>query len=168
MWRREWTIDNEFPQMDNEFPQITNNNANNKSKLLEAELCYKIQGAVYNVTNKYGSGLKEQIYQKALVEELIKQNLQFEQQKRIIIYSLDSGKSLGVYVPDFIIENKVILEIKASNITTRQDINQQRSYLRASIYEIGYLVNFGTPKLDIRRSIYTNNRKSFIVKIIRD
>ena len=81
-------------------------------------------------------------YQKALAEEFIKRNLNFEQQKRITIYSLDSGKPLGVYVPDFVIANKIILEIKASNITIRQDINQQRAYLGVSIYEIGYLVNF--------------------------
>lgn len=113
--------------------------------LLEPELCYRIQGAIFNVANKYGKGLKEQIYQKALSGEFLKQKLKFEQQKHIKIYSLDSGKSLGVYVPDFVIENKIILEIKSSNFTTRRDVNQQRSYLKASTYEIGYLANFGTP-----------------------
>ena len=140
----------------------------NKDKILEADLCYKLQGAIYNVANKYGKGLKEQIYQKALAEEFTKQGLKFEQQKHINIYSLDTGKSLGVYVPDFVMEDKVIIEIKSSNFTTRQDINQQRSYLKASIYEIGYLANFGTSKLDIRRSIYTNDRKSFIVLLRKD
>jgi len=42
-------------------------------------------------------------------------------------------------------------------------VSQQRSYLKASIYEIGYLTNFNTNKLDIQRSIFTNNRKPFIV-----
>lgn len=135
--------------------------------LLEPELSYKIQGAIYNVANKYGTGLKEQIYQKALAEELTKQGLQFEPQKHINIYSLDTGKSLGVYVPDFVIKDKVIIEIKSSNFTTRQDIDQQHSYLKASTYEIGYLVNFGTPKLDIRRSIYTNDRKPFIALLYK-
>ncbi|TSC95007.1 MAG: hypothetical protein CEN87_19 [Parcubacteria group bacterium Licking1014_1] len=139
-----------------ESPQITNKN------LLEADLCYKIQGAIFNVVNKYGKGFKENIYQKALVEEFIKQNISFEQQKRINIYSLDTGKPLGVYIPDFIIDNKVVLEIKASNFTTKQDISQQRSYLRASTYEIGYLVNFNSSELDIQRSIYTNDRKPFM------
>ncbi len=149
--------------MNDEFTLITND----KIKLFEPELCYEIQGAAYAVANKYGSGLKEQIYQKALAEEFTKRNLKFEQQKRITIYSLDSGKPLGVYAPDFVIEDKVILEIKASNFTTHQDINQQRSYLKASNYEIGYLVNFGIANLDIKRSIYTNDRKSFIVKLER-
>lgn len=109
--------------------------------LLYPELSYKTQGAIYNVANKYGNGLKEKIYQKALAEELKKAGLQFVEQKRINIYSMDSGKILGTYVPDFIIDDKIILEIKASNFTTKQDINQQRSYLKASIYEVAYLVN---------------------------
>jgi len=125
-------------------------------------LCYKIRGAIYNVANKYGKGLKEQIYQKALAEEFTKLGLKFEQQKRINIYSLDTGKTLGIYTPDFLVENKVILEIKSSDFTTKRDIEQQQSYLRASIYEIAYLVNFGPKKLDIRRSIYTNDRKPFV------
>lgn len=133
--------------------------------LLEAELSYKIRGCVFEVANKYGIGLKEQIYQKAMAEEFQKQNLNFEEQKRINIYSLETGKKLGVYVPDFVVENKIILEIKSSNFTTQTDIAQQRSYLRASIYEVAYLVNFGTLKLDIRRSIFTNDRKPFAIKL---
>lgn len=139
----------------------------NKNNLLEEDLCYKIRGSIYNIANKYGKGLKEQIYQKALAEELTKQGLNFEQQKRINIYSLDTGKSLGVYVPDFLVEDKVIIEIKSTDFTTKKDIEQQRSYLRASTYEIAYLVNFSTEKLDIRRSIYTNDRKHFVAKLSR-
>lgn len=135
--------------------------------LLYPELSYKIQGVVYEVANKYGKGLKEQIYQKALEEEFCKQKVKFEQQKRIIIYSLETGKKLGVYVPDFVVEDKIILEIKATDFTANNDINQQRSYLKASKYEIAYLVNFNTPKLYIKRSIFTNDRKIFITKIMK-
>lgn len=133
----------------------------NKSPL-EPELSYKIQGIFYNVTNKCGNGLKERIYQKALAEELTKNKILFEEQKRINIFSVDSGKVLGHYIPDFVIENKIIVEIKASTFTTKQDVNQQISYLKASIYEIGYLVNFGTSKLYVKRSIFTNDKKPFI------
>lgn len=130
--------------------------------LLYPELSYKLQGIIFNVANKYGTGLKEGIYQKALAEEFSKIGLNFVSQKRINIYSLETGKVLGSYVPDFIIDDKIILEIKATGYPTRQDVAQQRSYLRASAYELGYLVNFGTPELLIQRSIYTNDRKSFI------
>lgn len=134
-------------------------------KLLEEELTYKIRGCIYNTANKYGKGLKENIYQKALAEEFQKSGLNFEEQKRINIYSIDTGKKLGTYIPDFVLEGKIIVEIKASSFTRREDIDQQRSYLRASIYEIAYLVNFNTPKLEIIRSVYTNDRKPFITQL---
>lgn len=133
-----------------------------KTKLLEADLCYKIRGAIFRVANKYGKGLKEIIYQRALAEEFTKLGLKFEQQKRINIYSLETGKVLGVYVPDFVVEGKVIVELKSTSFTIKRDIEQQRSYLRASIYEIAFLVNFGSSQLEIRRSIYTNDRKPFV------
>lgn len=135
------------------------------TNILEKELCYKIQGCIYNVSSKYGKGLKENIYQKALAEELKRAGLKFEEQKRINIYSFDTGNKLGTYIPDFLIEDKVIIELKASNFTVKQDIEQQRSYLRISEYEIGYLVNFCTPKLEMKRSIYTNDRKPFLAKL---
>jgi len=133
--------------------------------LLEKELSYKVRGCFYNVANKYGKGLKEIIYQKALEEELEKENLKFESQKRIDIYSLETGKKLGTYVPDILVEDKIIVEIKATSFTRVDDINQQRSYLKASKYEIGYLVNFCTQELEIKRSICTNDRKPFIAKL---
>ncbi|MFH0854359.1 MAG: GxxExxY protein [bacterium] len=137
-------------------------------EMLEKELSYKIQGCFYNVANKYGKGLKEKIYQKVLAEEFKRASLKFSEQKRIDIYSFDTGNKLGTYVPDFIVEDKVIIEIKASDFTTKRDVDQQRSYLRISVYEVGYLVNFGTEKLDMRRSIYTNDRKHFLVKITKN
>lgn len=135
------------------------------SSLLEAELSYKLRGCFFNVYNLYGHGLKEIIYQKALVEEFEKQKIKHEQQKRIEIYSLESGKKLGLYIPDFLIEGKIIVEIKSTPMTLSSFIRQQRSYLRASKFEIGFLVNFGGIEIDIRRSIFTNDRKQFISKL---
>jgi GxxExxY protein len=138
---------------------------NNNEKILEKDLCFKIVGAVMDVSNKYGKGFKEIIFQKALVEQLESLGFKVEQQKRINIYSLNTGKLLGTYVPDVIVEDKVVLELKATNYIIEQDVVQQRSYLKASKYEIGYLINFGTPKLFIQRSIYTNDRKPFLAKL---
>lgn len=137
------------------------------SELLEKNLSYKLRGCFYNVANKYGKGLKENIYQKVLAEELENAELPFVQQLRIDIYSFDTGKHLGVYVPDFVVDDKIVVEIKASTYTTKSDVEQQRSYLRISCYEIGYLVNFCTDKLFIKRSIYTNDRKPFLALLGR-
>ena len=130
--------------------------------LLYPELSYQIQGSIYAVANKYGRGFKEGIYQKALAEEFTKREIPFEPQKRIPIYSVETGKVLGTYVPDFVVDNKIILELKASVFTTQEDIRQQQSYLRSSNYEVGYLVNFGVHPLFIKRSVYSNHRKPFL------
>lgn len=143
--------------------QINTNAAN--PGLLHKNLCYEIQGCIYNVANKYGKGLKEIIYQKALEEELTLKGIKFESQKRISIYSVETGKVLGTYVPDLIVEDVVVVEIKATLFPIQQDLQQQLSYLKASKYEVGYLVNFSTTKLYIKRSIYTNDRKPFLSKI---
>ncbi|MFH1427489.1 MAG: GxxExxY protein [Patescibacteria group bacterium] len=134
-------------------------------QLLEKELSYTIHGCMINVSKKYGKGLKEQIYQKALAEELNMAGLKFEQQKRINIYSFDTGKILGYYVPDFVVKGKVIIEIKATTFTIKLDLEQLLSYLKISEYEIAYLVNFSTDKLFIKRAIYTNDRKPFITRL---
>jgi len=131
---------------------------------LYPELSYEIQGALFTIANSYGQGLKEIIYQNALAEEFTKRKLSFKEQKRINVYSLETGKILGVYIPDFIVENKIIIEIKATEFPAKRDVDQLRSYLRASEYEVAYLVNFCAQELFIKRSIYTNNRKPFIHK----
>jgi GxxExxY protein len=133
-----------------------------KNKILHKDLSYKVQGAIYDVAKKYGTGLKEIIYEKALVEVLTKENLKTEEQKRITIYSVDTGRPLGTYVPDLIVEDAIVVEIKASSFTTKQDLQQQMSYLKASKFEVAYLVNFGTPQLYMKRTIYTNDRKPFL------
>ena len=138
-------------------------NAINK-KVLYPELSYEIQGALFTIANSYGQGLKEIIYQNALAEEFTKRKLSFKEQKRINVYSLETGKILGVYIPDFIVENKIIIEIKATEFPAKRDVDQLRSYLRASEYEVAYLVNFCAQELFIKRSVYTNNRKPFIHK----
>jgi len=132
------------------------------NKLLEAELSYKIRSCFYKVFNQYGPGLKEIVYQKALAEELENQGLNFVSNPRINIFSQETGKILGTYIPDFIVEDKIIIEIKALNRLTFLEKNQQMSYLRASLYEIAFLVNFGVSKLEINRLILTNDRKPFI------
>jgi len=144
--------------------QINTNKGQMNTNILYKDLSYEVQGAFYEVFNKYGRGFKEGIYQKALAEEFDKRHLSFEREKRIVIHSIDTGKSLGVYVPDFLIEDKIIVEIKATDFTIRDNLKQHMSYLKAGQYEIGYLVNFGTPRLYIKRTIYTNDRKPWLWK----
>jgi GxxExxY protein len=130
-------------------------------KLLYRELSYKLRGLFFQIRNSYGPGQKENVYQNLLVDALKENNINFEKEKPIIIYT-PNGKRAGVYKPDFIIDNKIIVEIKSSRLTTKIDEKQLYYYLRNSKYEIGFLVNFSTLKLYIKRIIYTNDRKPFL------
>ena len=129
--------------------------------LLYKELSYQIQGAVIEVRKNYGSGHKESVYQSALVEELQLRQIPYKREPSIQIMSPKTNKMIGVYRPDFLIDDKVILEVKAVEILARKLIDQLFDYLRNSRYELGYFVNFGGPKLLMKRIIYTNDRKNF-------
>jgi len=134
-------------------------------KFLYKELGYQLRGCFFEIRNNYGPGQKESIYVNLIAEWLKKHGIPFEKEKSIKIYSIDSGKVVGFYKPDFLIDNKVLLEIKSARVTTKQDEKQLYFYLRNSKYEVGYLVNFSTPKIYIKRIIYTNDKKPFLGKL---
>ena len=133
----------------------------NKNKFLHKELSYQVLGCIYAVRNKYGSGQKELVYQNALDEELKQKKIPFKRETNIKIISPDTGKVMGNYRVDFIIDEKIIIEVKAMTYTPKKIEEQLYSYLRSTPYEIGYLINFGSPKIFIKRVILTNDRKSF-------
>ena len=134
--------------------------------LLYKELSYQIRGAAIEVGKNYGSGHKEILYQRAFAEELNLRGINYEREKPIKIYSPKTKKVIGFYQPDFIIENKIIIELKALEQMPQKIIDQLYSYLRNSPYELGFLVNFGANGVDIKRVIYTNDRKKHLNKQI--
>ena len=129
------------------------------TKILHKELSYILQGCLFDIRKQYGSGHKETVYKNLLAERLKLKGLSIEIEKIIPIYSDQSGQMVGNYRSDLVLEKKIIIELKASKFTTRQDEEQILYYLRNTVYEIGYLINFGMPKLAIRRLIYTNDCK---------
>ena len=114
----------------------------NKVDLLYKDLSYEIQGAAMNVRKNFGSGLKENIYQKALEEELNERSINFEREKDIKIYSPKTNKVIGHYRPDLLVEDKIIVEIKAVDLIPKNFMDQVYSYLRNSKYELAYFINF--------------------------
>ena len=115
----------------------------------------------FKIRNTYGPGQKESVYCNLLEETLKENQIFFEREKSIKIHS-PNRKVVGVYKPDVIVDDKIILEIKSSMITPKVNEKQLYYYLRNSKYEVGFLVNFSTPKLFIKRIIYTNDRKPFL------
>jgi len=124
------------------------------SELLYKDLSYGLVGCCPKVQNTLGSGHKESVYQKSLAIELTKANIKFEEQKTLNI--LYDKKKVGVYRPDFIIENKIVVELKAVEFIPKDYERQLIYYLKGTDYKLGYLINFGAPSLYAKRIIWTN------------
>ena len=134
----------------------------NYQNLLYKDLSYQVQGAAMEVRKNFGSGHKESLYQNAFAEELELRNIKFGKEKSIKIYSPKTKKLIGLYRPDFIVDEKIIIELKAVEKIPKLFINQLYDYLRNSKYELGYFINFASPKLYIKRVIFTNDKKPFL------
>lgn len=132
---------------------------NQRISLLYADLTYKIRGCIFNVYNELGFGHKEQVYQKALEAEFITKSLLYQKEEGVnVAYK---GKVVGNYRPDFIVDGKVILELKAIEFMPKFTETQLLQYLKTTGYELGLLVNFGSPKLYIKRLVWSPDpRKS--------
>jgi len=129
---------------------------------LHKELSYKIVGICFETHNNYSYGQNERLYHNIIKEELENNQINFLSQPKVPVYSKKTGNKIGLYIPDYLIDNKVILELKAKPFNHWRDENQLFEYLKTTPYEIGYLVNFGLPSLYFKRLIFTNNRKTFI------
>jgi GxxExxY protein len=111
----------------------------------------------YEVYNTLGYGFLEKVYQNAMCLELKNQGYNVEAQKQIKVYY--KGIVVGEYYADLIIDETIILELKACECLMDAHKAQLINYLKATNIEVGLLLNFGeTP--EFKRFIYTNNRKS--------
>lgn len=129
-------------------------------KILERALSYKVYGAFIKVGKDYGTFQREALYHKALEEELSAKGISFISKPKIDILSKRTRKKIDFFVPDMIVEDKIIVEIKSVKNILESYISQLVKYLEFSKYEIGYLVNFGTLHTEIIRRIFTNDRKN--------
>lgn len=118
-------------------------------ELIHGELSYKIVGLLFGVYNKLGSGLQEIHYQRAVKSSLAKESIPFLEHPRVEI--VFDGKVVGSYYLDFLIDNKIVLEIKAKEVFNRSDIQQVLGYLRKTGLELGLLAKFGQDGVKVRR-----------------
>lgn len=127
--------------------------------LLYEELTYKIRRAIFNVYNGLGFGHKESVYHKALTLEFGKLGIEFKEEQSVDV--MYTNQKVGIYRPDFVVEEKVLIEIKAIPFMTKDQEKQMIYYLKGTNYKLGLLVNFGSNQLDIRRRIWSGHpRKS--------
>jgi len=119
------------------------------AKLLYPDLSYRIVGMLFKVFKSLGSGLQERYYQKAIKLNLQKEKIPFLEQVRTEIELY--GNTIGRYYLDFIIDSKIVLEIKSRSHFYRSDIQQVLAYLKKSGLELGLLARFGKDGVKVKR-----------------
>ena len=123
--------------------------------LLHASLTRKIIGCALEVINELGSGFLESVYEKALTVALSDAGVPFEIQKPIGVRF--RGRPVGDFIADILVDDKVIVELKAVTSIAREHEAQIINYLNATGIEVGLIINFGKSKLEFKR--FTRNKK---------
>jgi len=113
------------------------------------EITYKINGAVFEVIRVLGAGFLEKVYENALLIELRKRGLKAESQVPLRVSY--KGEVVGEYVVDILVEDAVILELKAVEQIQKIHEAQLLNYLKATGVNVGLLINFKHPKAEIKR-----------------
>jgi GxxExxY protein len=125
--------------------------------LLYKDITDKILKAFYNVYNELGYGFLEKVYENSLLIELSRLGLCCQKQKQIKVHY--QGHQVGEYYADIIVNNSVIIELKASESLVDEHEYQLLNYLKATQIEVGLLLNFGKTPL-FRRMLFTNDKKN--------
>lgn len=126
----------------------------NKQTLIYPELSYKIVGILYETYNELGYGYKEIYYQRALANNFRTRNLLFKEQVPAKI-KLKNGIIGKIYL-DFLIEDKIVLEIKKTDRFSRQEIAQVHGYLKATGLKLGVIAHFTRDGIKFKRILNIN------------
>ncbi len=122
-----------------------------RADIVYPDLSYRIVGAAFDVYNELGPGHSEAYYQKALAQALRKNKLRFEEQ---VYFPLKYDDVLiGKKFLDFLVEDKVVVEIKKGNRFSKSNIDQVLEYIRLNDFLLGILVNFGTDVVSFKRLV---------------
>lgn len=127
------------------------------TEILHKELSESILKVFYDVYNELGYGFLEKVYQNAMYLELKSLGFKVEPKRQIKVYY--KNEVVGDFFADLLINDVIILELKACDSLVKSHYVQTLNYLKATNIEIGLLLNFGE-KPEIKRLIFTNNRKN--------
>ncbi len=122
-----------------------------RKDLIYADLCYKIVGVLFSVWSDIGIGHKESFYQKATAEGLKEIHLKFKEQLPVKIRY--KNKYIGIYYFDFLVGDKIVLEIKVRNYFSKKDIEQLYSYLKAKNLKLGIIAHFTRTGVKFKRVV---------------
>jgi GxxExxY protein len=122
-----------------------------KDKIIHKELSYKIVGLAMQVHTELGFGFLEKVYENSLMILLRENGIKAEQQVPIKVYF--QGQIVGEYVADILVEDSIILELKAQTHILDKHKVQTLNYLKATNLKLGILLNFGKQKLEYERLV---------------
>lgn len=125
-------------------------------ELIHEETTNEIISAFYHVYNELGFGFLEKVYQNALYVELMSRGFSVQPQKQIDVFF--KGIKVGEYYSDMVVDDIVILELKAKESLAPEHEAQLLNYLKVTEIEVGLLLNFGLNP-QFKRKIFTNDRK---------
>ncbi|TSC53337.1 MAG: hypothetical protein LiPW39_321 [Parcubacteria group bacterium LiPW_39] len=124
---------------------------NKNQQIIYKDLSYKIIGSVYDVYNQLGYGHQEKFYQKAIAVDLESKGIAYKQEVYApLIYK---GKRIGNSYFDFLIDGKIILEVKKGNKIYRRDIEQLYGYLKEANLKLGIIIRFTSKGILIKRIV---------------
>lgn len=118
---------------------------------------YAIRGACFDVWKAFGGAFKEAVIERSLRKAFVKRGLTVECQKRLPVRY--EGEVVGTYQPDFVIDDCILVELKCKPMLMRGDRQQFWQYLKGSKYRLGFLVHFGSNRLDVQRVVYDQARQ---------
>ena len=125
-----------------------------ENKIILKELCYKVNGLLFKTHNELGRCCREKQYGDFLEELLTRENIAFEREKQLPIKEIDNQRT---NVVDFIIDNMLLIDLKAKSMVTKDDYYQMQRYLKAGNYKLGLIVNFRNLHLKPIRVIKYNS-----------
>ncbi len=126
--------------------------------LIFEEESYKIRGSAFDVYKQLGCGHKELVYKQAMKIALEGKGLSVELEKQLVVYF--SGQKVGVYIPDSLVNNTIVVEYKAKPFISKHDLEQFWHYLTSTEFKLGFLINFGKAGgVEIIRRVYDKTRK---------
>jgi len=136
--------------------RIHSNVANDAHELVHRELSYQLTGIFYSIHNGLGRNLLEKQYADAFEAELGKHRIPYEREARVSVRYQDMRLPAGVV--DFIVENKIAVDIKAKKFITKEDYQQMLRYLKAKQFRLGLIVNFRSSYLKPKRVLNSDLR----------
>ncbi len=131
----------------------------NNETLKHSDITGQVIKSFYKVYNALGYGFSEKVYENSMLIELKTCGLEVIQQKSINVFY--QGVLVGEYFADLLVQNSVIVELKAAESLSAPHEAQLLNYLKATQIEVGLLLNFGQ-KPDYKRKLFTNNKKDLL------